>query len=653
MRNRLAHEACTVLAAVCLAATAQAQNGAPPGTTPIAIPRSPSPADAPYPGLITLEVDATDLDHRVFQVRQHMPVVPGPLTLYFPRWLPGTHGPSGTVERLAGLQVRTADQRPLAWQRDPADPFAFRIEVPAGVQELALEFQHLSPLEPRGGRVVMTREMLNLQWNAVLLYPAGHASAQIQVQPRVKLPAGWQQASALQVQREDADGITFQPISLDTLVDSPLFAGQHMRRVPLDPPGKQHPVVLNIFADAPEQLQASEEQLLAHRAMVQQADRLFGARHFARYNFLLALSDHQSGIGLEHHESSENGVHPNYFKDWAKRAGGRDLLPHEFTHSWNGKFRRPADLWTPDFNSQPMRPGLLWLYEGQTQFWGRVLAVRSGLITPEQARDSLAHVAASLEHRSGRAWRNLQDTTYETVMDPHKTARDWYDWQRGRDYYEEAALVWLEADALIRERSAGARSLDDFARAFFGVEDGRVQPLTYTFDDVVATLNAVQPFEWAQFLRERLDGHAAGAPLAGLEASGWRLAYADKPSEFARNDDRGDRGDDFTYSLGLSVQKEGKLGSVLWDSPAYRAGLSSAMQLVAVNGRAYKAEGLAQAITANRAGKAPLALLIRDGDLYRTVSIDYRGGLRYPRLERLSGTPERLDSGVLAARPAP
>jgi predicted metalloprotease with PDZ domain len=643
MRNRLAHKACTVLAAVCLAA---------PGTPAAAIPRIPSATDAPYPGVITLEVDATDLDHRVFQVRQRIPVVPGPLTLYFPRWLPGTHGPSGTVERLAGLQVRTADQRSLAWQRDPADPFAFQVQVPAGVQELALEFQHLSPLEPRGGRVVMTREMLNLQWNTVLLYPAGHASTQIQVQSRVKLPAGWQQASALQVQATDANGITFQPVSLDTLVDSPLFAGQHVRRVPLDPPGTQRPVVLTIMADAPEQLQASEEQLQAHRAMVQQADRLFGARHFARYHFLLALSERQSGIGLEHHESSENGVRPNYFKDWAKRAGGRDLLPHEYTHSWNGKFRRPADLLTPDFNSQPMRAGLLWLYEGQTQFWGRVLAARSGLITPEQARDSLAHVAASLEHRAGRAWRNLQDTTNEGTIDPRKTSRDWSNWQRGRDYYEEAALVWLEADALIRERSGGARSLDDFAKAFFGVEDGRVQPLTYTFDDVVATLNAVEPFDWAPFLRTRLEEHAQGAPLAGLEASGWRLAYADRPSELSRNDDREDRGDDFAYSLGFSVLKEGKLGSVLWDSPAYRAGLSGALQLVAVNGRAYKAEGLAQAITANKAGKAPLALLIRDGDLYRTVTIDYRGGLRYPRLERIPGTPERLDSGVLAARPA-
>jgi len=645
MRFRPARKALILLAGASLATLLHAQ----------AVP-TPAPAARPssYPGVIRLEVDATDLDHRVFQVRQLLPVTPGPLTLFFPRWLPGTHGSTGLVERLAGLQVRTAgsEARALPWLRDPADPYAFRVDVPTGVEQLELSFQAITPLEPRNARVVMTHDMLNLQWNTVLLYPAGYADSQIAFEASVKLPGGWQQASALPMRAEDGSHVRYAPVSLERLVDSPVFAGAHLRRIPLDSPGASRPVTLALVADNPDQLQASEEQIQAHRNLVQQADRLFGARHFERYTFLLAQSERQSPIGLEHHESSENGVRPGYFKDWARRASGRDLLPHEYTHSWNGKFRRPADLWTPDYNREPMRASLLWLYEGQTQFWGRVLAARSGLITREQARDSLAHVAASLEHRSGRAWRNLQDTTNEAAMDPRKTSRDWGSWQRGRDYYEEAALVWLEADAMIRERSAGKRSLDDFARAFFGVEDGRVQPLTYTFDDVVATLNTVQPHDWAAFLRERLDGHASGAPLAGLERSGWRLAWADKPSEFARADDREDRGDDFAYSLGLTVQKDGRLDNVLWGGPAYRAGLAGAMQLVAVNARAYKAERLSQAITANQDGSAPLVLLVKDGDYYRSVTLDYRGGLRYPRLERIPGTPERLDSAVLAPRPA-
>ena len=297
-----------------------------------------------------------------------------------------------------------------------------------------------------------------------------------------------------------------------------------------------------------------------------------------------------------------------------------------------------------------MRTSLLWLYEGQTQFWGRMLAARSGLVTAEQARDSLAQAAAALEHRAGRTWRNLQDTTSEPTLDPRKLSKEWSNWQRGRDYYEEAALVWLEADSLIREQSAGTRSLDDFAKLFFGMEDGRVQPLPYSFEDIVATLNQVLPYDWTRFLRTRLDSHAAGAPLQGLERSGWRLAYADKPSEFSRPAEGETRADDFAYSLGLTLEKDGKIDAVLWGSPAYTAGLSPTVQLVAVNGRAYKAERLGEAISANKNGKSPLALLLKDGELYRTVNVDYRDGLRYPRLERIPGTTERLDAGPLAPR---
>ena len=639
-----------VLAILALAATPPGVFAQPNGL--IANPSTPSilvAQNTAYMGTIVLDVDATDLDHRVFQVRQQMPVKPGPLTLFFPRWLPGTHGPTGSIDRLAGLKVRTANQSVLPWQRDTTDPFAFHVTVPTGVSKLDLEFQHLSPIDGRGTRVVMTRDMLNLQWNSMLLYPAGYYSNRITVAASVKLPSGWQQASALQVQATSDKGFEFAPVSLEKLVDSPLFAGQNVRRVPLDPEGSRRPVVLNIVADSPEQLQASEEQLQAHKNLVQQADRLFGARHYERYHFLLALSERMTGIGLEHHESSENGVRPGYFKDWAKRIGSRELLPHEYVHSWNGKFRRPADLNTNTFN-EPMRNSLLWLYEGQTQFWGKVLAARSGLVTAEQARDGLANTAASLDARAGRTWRNLQDTTNEGTMGARRTGKDWSNYQRSADYYDESALIWLDADSLIREKSGGSKSMDDFAQLFFGVEDGRVQPLPYTFDDIVSTLNRVQAYDWVGFLRARLDGNGPGAPMDGLERAGWRLSYAEKPSEFARNDDREDRAEDFAYSLGLTLQKDGKVDSVLWGSPAFNAGLNIAVQVVAVNGRSYKAERLSDAITANKEGKAPLALLLKEGDLYRTVALDYRGGLRYPRLERIANAPERLDAGLLAPR---
>ena len=638
--SRPAHQALLALALACATHLATAQSAIP------------AVRALPDLGPIRLQVDATDLDRRLFQVRQTLPVQPGPLTLLFPRYLPGTHGPYGQIERLAGLRMFVdAGRQELAWRRDEVDPTAFHVELPAGARELELRFQFIGPTTKDGGRQLMTRELLNLQWNNVLLYPAGHAASAIQVEPSVRLPAGWQQASALRVAHQSGDTLAFRPVSLETLVDSPLFAGAHLRRIELDPPGAARPVVLNLLADTPELIQPSEAQIQAHRQLVQQADRLFGARHFAHYDFLLAISSELGGIGLEHHQSSENGVRPGYFKDWAKRIGSRDLLPHEFVHSWNGKFRRPADLWTPDFHT-PMRNSLLWLYEGQTQYWGHVLAARSGLVTPEQARDKLAEVAATYEHRAGRLWRTLQDTTNEATMTAKGRQADWRSWQRGADYYEEGALIWLDADTLIREKSGGARSLDDFARAFFGVEDGRVAPLTYTFEDIVATLNAVQPHDWALFLRERLDGKGPGAPLDGLRRAGWQLTWAETECEFARNNDSDWKSDDFAYSLGLNLKRDGQVDNVLWDGPAWRAGMSRALQVLAVNGMAYKAERLAAAITANKGeGKAPIALLVKEGERYRTLTLDYRGGLRYPRLTRLEGATERLDAGVFKAKP--
>ena len=619
-----------------------------PAAAALASTRYPQPQAVPYPGTIAIAVDATDLERKVFRVRETLPVEPGPLTLLFPRWLPGQHGPYGEVERIAGLQIDARGQ-PLRWERDPVEPHAFHLEVPPGVAELQLEFQYLSPTTRDAGRIVMAPTMLNLQWSSMVLYPAGHAATQVRFAPRVRLPGGWQWAGALRG-RSEADGwVQYDPVTLDTLIDSPLYAGRYTRVVPLDAPDAPKPVTLHLMADEPGQLEASEAQLQAHRELVTQADRLFGARHFRHYDFLLALSDTQGGIGLEHHESSENGVKPRYFKDWDKATGPRDLLPHEYVHSWDGKFRRPADLWTPDFNSVPMRNSLLWVYEGQTQYWGRVLTARSGLSTPEQIRQDLARAAAWAEHRAGRQWRPLQDTTAEGTLAVRREGKQWLDWQRGADYYDESALIWLEADVLIRERSGGARSLDDFARAFFGTAngpdvpgpDGRVQPQTYTFDDVVAALEGVQPHDWAAFLRSRLD-RVGMAPLEGLARSGWKLVYSDQENEADRVDEER-RGADFAYSLGLRVGKqENELREVAWNSPAFRAGLAPGLKLVAVNGDAYRRERLVAALRANRDGQQPIELLVRDGDRYRTVKIDYRGGPRYPRLERLPEVPDRL-----------
>jgi len=608
-------------------------------------PVAPLPGGRVLTGPIQLDVDATDLHRRVMRVRETLPLAAGPVTLYYPKFLPGTHGPWGQVRRLAGL-VATLDGQRIEWLRDTVDTSAFHLTLPAA-GELTLEFQYLSALDGRQGRVVMAPTMLNLQWNSVVLYPAGADHRDVQVRASAQVPAGWQAAGALPLSSRDGDRLNYDTVSLETLVDSPLFVGRHMKRVLLDPEGHERPVALNIMADEPRMLEATPEQLDAHRRLVQQADRLFASRHYGHYEFLLAISAEMDGIGLEHHESSENSVEPGYFDDWDKAINDRELLPHEYVHSWNGKFRRPADLWTPDYQ-QPMQDSLLWVYEGQTEFWGWVLAARSGLTTPEQARDQLAQTAAWLDVRSGRTWRNLQDTTNAGNI-PDAWHTDWRDYQRGFDYYDESLLIWLDADTLIREATGGAKSMDDFARAFFGVQNGRTAPLTYQFDDVVRGLNDVLPHDWAAFLRQRLDSHGPGGPLEGLARAGWKLGWAETPSAFQKASEHRDV--DFWYSLGLSLKKDGVIRDVRWGTPAFEAGLRGGLNVLAVNELAYDEGRLARAITANKDGSAPIALLLKDGERYRTVTIDYRGGLRYPRLERIEGTPDRLDAGLLAPRP--
>jgi predicted metalloprotease with PDZ domain len=618
-----------------------------------AAPAIPAPRDVDYPGAVLLHVDATDIEHRVFRVRQTLPVAgPGPLTLLYPRWLPGNHSTTGPIEMLAGLQVRTADGSRLDWQRDPERTYAFHLVVPDAVHQLELQFEFVTPVDADQGRVVMTPDLLGLQWEKALLYPAGHYSSRIRYEPSVTLPAGWEYATALEGARRQGDTVQFAGASLEHLVDSPLFAGPHARRIELNADAGV-PVRLHVFADRPGELAATPEQVEFHRRMVREAESLFGARHYRHYDFLLAISDHFSGIGLEHHQSSENGVRPGYFTDWAgSTATSRDLLPHEMVHSWNGKFRRPADLWTPSYEI-PMGSSLLWVYEGMTEYYGIVLAARSGLWTPQFTGAMLAQFAAAYDvGRAGRTWRSLQDTTQQPAI-LYRGLQSYPSWQRGKDYYTEGALLWLDVDTRIRELTRGRRSLDDFARRFFGVADGRIEPQTYTFEDVVATLDAVAPFDWARLLRERLDGHGPGAPLEGLARSGWRIVYAEEPTDVARTVDTANESDNFLFSLGFAVGKAGKLKEVYWDSPAFRAGLAPGMSVIAVNGRAYSAPLLREAIKDAQADPArKTELILRNADTYRTVSLDYHGGLRYPRLERIDGTEDRL-AAILKPRTSP
>lgn len=607
-----------------------------------------APQDVAYPGVITLEVDVTDTRRGIWRGREVIPVAgPGPLTLLYPQWLPGKHAPRGPLNLFAGLEFYAGGER-LTWRRDPVNVYAFHIDVPAGVSEVEARYQYVSPTASSQGRIVASTEIVNLNWEYLILYPAGHYARQITYRPSITLPADWQFAVALDGAQTEGAVTRFADVPLETLVDSPLFAGRYFRSIDLDP-GAERPVRLNIVADNARALEASDEQIRLHRRLVDEAYRLFGSQHYNHYDFLFTLSERIGGVGVEHQRSSENGLDADYFTNWDGAVSDRDLLPHEFTHSWNGKFRRPADIWTPGYDV-PMRGSLLWVYEGMTQYFGSlVLSARSGLWTRDEAMQSLALTAATWQHRVGREWRSVADTTMDPVLSARRPA-PWSSWQRNEDYYYEGLLVWLDADTLIREGTGNRRSLDDFARAFFGVRNGEwEQPETYAFDDVVAALNQVYRHDWATFLRDRFEAAPTEPPLAGLERGGWRLVYREERSDFQSSSESYSHYANFMYSIGLSFGEDGNVNAVQWDGPAFQQGVTIGTQVVAVNDEAYSAAVMRRAITAAKDSAEPIRLLLKNGDHYRTIELDYHDGLRYPHLERIPGTPDRL-SAILAPR---
>lgn len=598
----------------------------------------PPAKDVPYPGTLKLAVDATDVAHGIFRVKEDIPVAAGPLILLYPQWLPGDHAPEGQIDKLAGLTIR-AGGRVLPWRRDQIDMFAFHVDVPQGVTEINVAFDFLSATNADQGQVVMSPNLLGLEWISTMLYPAGHYVRQITVEPSATFPTGWTAATALRpTQTASGNTIVYKTVALDTLADSPVFAGRYTRSVTLSPD-----VTLNLAADRADQLAMTPAQIALHRALVEQATKLYGAQHYSHYDFLVALSDRVlTGVGLEHHRSSEDQMAPNSFLDWDAAVAGRDLLAHEYTHSWNGKFRRPADLWTPDYRT-PMRNSLLWVYEGQTQFWGKVLTARAGMISRADAYDSLAQTAAAYSAQAGRAWRPLIDTTNEEILSMRR-AEPFQSYQRDEAYYEEGQLIWLDADSLIREKSGGKRSLDDFAKAFFGVRDRDWGELTYTFDDVVAALNTVQPYDWATFLHTRVDMLALRPPLEGLARGGYALTYTDQPGHVWTAREQSAESVNLTYSLGLTIGKDAEVTDVAWDGPAFAAGISVGSTITAVDGDAYDDNTLKAAITRAKSDGRPIALLIKQGKAYRTVAVTWTGGLRYPHLVRTGKGSSTLDA---------
>jgi predicted metalloprotease with PDZ domain len=632
------------LAALILSASlvtaARAQNSA-PQPVPI-VSNIPEPEDRPLPAPMILEVDATDVGRAVFNVKQRIPVEAGkPLILLYPQWLPGKHGPRGALAELTGLKIRSGTET-LRWTRDPIQVYAFRVDVPAGASMVDVEFQFTAPVRESEGRVNVTPTMMNVQWEQVALYPAGHFTRAIEVRPSITLPDGWTGVAALDGAKVTGNRIDYGITSFETLIDSPMFAGPHYKKWDLG-----NRVTLNVWADEAKFLEAKPEQIAAHKALVDEAVILFGSKHFDRYEFLLGLTEELGGIGLEHHRSSENTRETDYFSEWGDNMSERGLLPHELVHSWNGKFRRPAEMWTPNY-SVPMRDTLLWVYEGQTSYWDLVLGARSGLQSKEMVLAEWAKYAGFYAEQAGRDWRSVEDTTHDPIFAARKP-KPFASQARGEDYYNESSLIWLDTDMTIRQLSKGKRSLDDFAKAFFGVRDGDWGVLTYDFDEVVRTLNAVQPYDWARFLGTRLRQPGQPAPLGGMEKAGYRLVWKEEPNIFDRELMKEGNTLNLTHSLGLTLDKDAKVTSVMWGGPAFKANIVNGAKIVAVDGFAYSKDDLTEAITAAKDGKMPVRLLVERNKRFNQIDIAYSGGLRYPHFEP-TGKGETAIDRLLAPR---
>jgi predicted metalloprotease with PDZ domain len=598
---------------------------------------------------ITLAVDASDAPRRIFHVRESIPAPSGPLTLVYPKWIPGEHGPTGPITDLVGLKI-SKGARPVAWKRTPTEMWSFTCEVPAGPGGLDVTFDYVAPLS---AWTTATAQLAALNWWSVVLYPQGPGDNETMFAATLKLPPGWKYGTSLSVVRESGDTIAFAPVSLVTLIDSPVLAGAHFRTIDLTP-GQKPAHWLHIAGDSAASVAIGPEDIAHHKNLVSEAYALFGARHYGNYHFLLTLSDYVPNNGLEHHESSDNRVlERSLTDDSAKKVMGT-LLAHEYTHSWNGKYRRPAGLvsgLSADYQA-PVDSELLWVYEGLTEYYGDVLGARSGMRTPELYRENLALTAAAMDYQAGRAWRPLVDTATAAQL-LYFARPEWAAWRRGVDFYPESELIWLEADVLIRQKTGRRKSLDDFVRAFHGAPGGVPAVKPYTFDEVVAALNAVAPYDWAGFFRERVYAVAPRAPLAGIENGGWKLVYTDVKPELVRATEEESKLYDFWYSLGMTVQgdgssggeEEGRIHDVIPGMPAASAGVGPGMRLVAVNGRRYSDKALREALAGAKGGSDPIELLVENVDTYKTLKVDYHGGERYPHLER-DGSKQDLVSVI-------
>ena len=594
---------------------------------------------------LKLSIDASQAARRILRVTMNIPAAPGPITLVYPKWIPGQHSPVGPIGDIVGLKF-TVGGIAVPWQRDDVDLYAFHLQTPAGGSEIQAEFYVVGTSDESGfllGDSSAPSQVL-LNWDQVLLYPLGPPTDGQTIQAQLTLPPKWKFATALPIQSQAGPLITFQPVSLTMLVDSPLLAGLGLREIDITPRGEPRAHKLDLAAESQSAVDLPQSVIDAYRRLVAETGALFKARHYDHYNFLVWLHGTYED-GLEHHQSSDNRLPEMGLADSDWRLIEGDLLSHEMVHSWNGKYRRPVGLATPNYQ-EPMRGDLLWVYEGLTNYLGEVLAARSGLWEPDDYRNRLAAAAAEMDNSRGRRWRSLQDTAISASL-LYGSSPEWQSWRRSTDFYDEGSLLWLEVDSLIRAKASGRKSLDDFCRAFEGGESGPPTMIPYTFDDLVRTLNEIVPYDWAGFFRTRLTSLSPRAPLLGIENAGWLLTYTDQPSELDKAIEEKHDQLDMRYSLGALLEVNGKVLDVLPATAADSAGLTPGMKIVSVNEHQFSPHVVREAVRAAQNSTVPLELLVTNQEQFLKLQVDYHGGERYPHLERDASKPDTL-SNILA-----
>ena len=580
---------------------------------------------------ISVDVDASEAARGIIHVSEKMTVTPGRFAIFYPKWIPGEHSPTGTINNLVNLHI-SANGKPVTWNRDNVEMFAFWCDVPRGVTSLDITFDDTEDFG-----TTHTANLARLKWNRLLFYQRGINQNRVTVTGTLKVPAGWQYATALSVQNENGGVTHFGAVDLETFVDSPAIIGKYFKKVPLTDSGALHE--MDIAADNDEALQYSAEMLAEWKNLIRQAHLAFGGQHYNSYRFLLTLSDEGGDEGLEHHQSSEDGTALNALKGGEESLDLGDLLGHEYTHSWNGKYRRPASLYTPDFE-KPMEGDLLWVYEGLTEYMGYVLPTRSGLWSQDVFRETIAYDAAMMATQGGRSWRPVVDTA-RAVQFTYGEPRGWRNARRGVDYYYEGDLVWLEVDTLIRKQTGGKKSLDDFLHEFHGGQSApKVVP--YTFNDVVIALNKVMAYDWATFLRQRIYDVKPDAPTGGITNGGWRLEYNATPNVRIAGQEKWHEYRNYMYGIGMMVANNGTISDVQPDSPAWKAGLAPGMKILGRNKQPFSNDALADVITAAAASQLQISLQVDNAGVVGNYNFDYHGGLRYPHLVRVEGQPDLI-----------